>query len=111
MRLQKVKEALERKRISYQYTEEDGCGSLDFLFRGLKYHVWEFYDGEPGSVTECSGKESGSVTECSGKEPGSGTSGWGAETNVFNAGRSEDLEGDYEEQISREILFWPDMIA
>ena len=66
----------------FEYTEEDGCGSIDFMFRGLKFHVWEYED----SV-------------------------WGAETNVFAAGRSEDVEGDYEEIISREILSWPDMIT
>ncbi|HJB89402.1 MAG: kinase [Blautia sp.] len=82
MRLQTVQEALKKKNISYEYTEEDGCGSLDFMFRGLSFHVWEYCDG-----------------------------GWGAETNVFAAGRSEDIEGDYEEIISREILSWPDMIA
>ena len=82
MRLQTVQEALKKKNISYEYTEEDGCGSLDFMFRGLSFHVWEYCDG------------------C-----------WGAETNVFAAGRSEDIEGDYEEIISREILSWPDMIA
>ena len=82
MRLQTVQEALKMKNISYRYTEEVGCGSLDFMFRGLSFHVWEYYDG-----------------------------GWGAETNVFAAGRSEDIEGDYEEIISREILSWPDMIA
>ena len=82
MRLETVKKALEQKNISYEYTEEDGCGSLDFLFRGLKYHVWEFHDDV-----------------------------WGAETNVFNAGRSRDMEGNYEELISKEILSWPDMIG
>lgn len=82
MRLQRVKSALEQKHISYKYAEEDGCGSLDFLFRGLSYHVWEYHDGI-----------------------------WGAETNIFSAGRSQDIEGDYEEIISREILSWPDMIA
>ena len=82
MRLQTVQEALKKKNISYEYTEEDGCGSLDFMFRGLSFHVWESCDA-----------------------------GWGAETNVFAAGRSEDIEGDYEEIISREILSWPDMIA
>ena len=82
MRLQTVQEALKKKNISYVYTEEDGCGSLDFMFRGLSFHVWEYCDG-----------------------------GWGAGTNVFVAGRSEDIEGDYEEIISREILSWPDMIA
>lgn len=82
MRLQRVREALEKKRITYKYSEEDGCGSLDFLFRGLSFHVWEFCDD-----------------------------GWGAETNIFNVGRSQDLEGDYEAVISAEILSWPDMIA
>ena len=80
MRLGKIQDALKEKGISYEYTEEDGCGSLDFLFRGLKFHVWEFQDG-----------------------------GWGAETNVFAAGRSEDVDGDYEQKISAEIRSWPDM--
>ena len=62
-------------------SEEDGCGSLDFMFRGLKFHVWEYHDGV-----------------------------WGAETNIYEAGRSEDIEGDYEEKIAGEILSWPDMI-
>lgn len=34
----------------------------------------------------------------------------GAETNIYAAGRSEDIDGDYEEKISAEILSWPDMI-
>ena len=76
MRLQKVQDALEKKNIKYEYTEEDGCGSLDFMFRGLKFHVWEYHDGV-----------------------------WGA------AGRSQDIEGDYEAEISAEILSWPDMIS
>lgn len=82
MRLQQVQEALKEKKIVYEYTEEDGLGSLDFDFRGLRFHVWEYEDG--GS--------------------------FGAETNVFEAGRSTDIEGDYEKIISEEILSWPDMI-
>lgn len=82
MRLLRVQEALKQKRITYTYSEEDGCGSLDFLFRGLGFHVWEYHDGV-----------------------------WGAETNVFNVGRSQDLEDDYEAVIAQEILSWPDMIA
>ena len=82
MCLEKIQNALKEKRISYEYTEEDDCGSLDFLFRGLKFHVWEFEDN-----------------------------GWGAETNIFDAGRSEDIEGDYEQIISAEILSWPDMVG
>lgn len=81
MRLERVQDALNKKKISFEYTEEDGCGSLDFLFRGLKFHVWEYCDGQ-----------------------------WGAETNVFEAGRSKDIEGDYEKIITQEILSWPDMV-
>ena len=81
MRLQKVRSALDQKKIAYTYTEEDG-GSLDFLFRGLSFHVWEYCDEV-----------------------------WGAETNIFNAGKSQDIEDDYEEIIAKEILSWPDMIA
>ena len=81
MRLQKVQDALNKKNIKFEYTEEDGCGSLDFMFRGLKFHVWEYEDN-----------------------------GWGSETNIYAAGRSEDIDGDYEEKISAEILSWPDMI-
>lgn len=82
MRLLRVQEALKQKKIKYTYSEEDGCGSLDFLFRGLSFHVWEYHDTV-----------------------------WGAETNVFNVGRSQDLEDDYETVIAQEILSWPDMIA
>ena len=82
MRLEKVQDALKQKKITFEYTEEDGCGSLDFMFRGLSFHVWEYHDGV-----------------------------WGAETNIYAAGRSQDIEGDYEEKISEEILSWPDMIA
>ena len=81
MRLEKVQEALKTKNIHYEYTEENGCGSLDFMFRGLRFHVWEYEDRV-----------------------------WGAETNVFEAGRSQDIEGDYEEIIYKEILSWPDMM-
>lgn len=44
MRLNIVQEALKKKKIKYEYTEIDGCGSIDFLFRGLKFHVWEYED-------------------------------------------------------------------
>ena len=82
MRLQQVQDALKTKKITYEYTEEDGCGSIDFEFRGLRYHIWEYEDRE-----------------------------WGAETNVFAAGRSQDIEGDYETVISDEIRSWPDMVG
>lgn len=83
LRLEKVRKALEQKRISFEYFEEDGCGSIDFIFRGLKFHVWEF-------------QENGI---------------FGAETNIFNVGKAKDIEGDYEKVIADEIFSWPDMIA
>ena len=76
MRLKKVQEKLQEKKIVYSYTEEDGCGSIDFEHRGLSYHIWEFSDGgEP----------------C------------GAETNIRNAGRTEELEGDYEQELLKAL--------
>ncbi len=81
MRLSKIQQALEKKNIAFSYAEEDGCGSLDFQFRGLAYHIWEFFDEGV----------------------------WGVETNVKCAGRSEDILGDYESEISDLILTWPDM--
>ena len=51
MRLQTVQDALNQKNIKFEYTEEDGCGSLDFMFRGLKFHVWEYHDGVWGAET------------------------------------------------------------
>ncbi len=75
MRLEKVQEALKTKKIHYEYTEENGCGSIDFMFRGLRFHIWEYEDRV-----------------------------WGAETNVFEAGRSQDIEGDYEKLFRRNPL-------
>lgn len=80
MRLQKIQNALRQKKIIFTYVEEDGCGSIDFQFRGLRYHIWEFQDED-----------------------------WGVETNVYLAGRSEDVLGDYETKIAELILTWPDM--
>lgn len=34
MRLQKVQEALNTKKIPFEYTEEDGCGSIDLCSAG-----------------------------------------------------------------------------
>ena len=51
MRLTKVQDALQKKKIKYEYTEVDNCGSLDFLFRGLKFHVWEYEDKVWGAET------------------------------------------------------------
>ena len=81
MRLSKIQQALTVTKIQFQYTEEDRCGSLDFHFRGLRYHIWEFEDEGVRGV----------------------------DTNVKCAGRSEDILGDYDTELSELILTWPDM--
>ncbi|WP_230406910.1 kinase [Blautia liquoris] len=78
-RLSKIQKMLKGKNISYTYSEEDGCGSVDFLHRGLPYHIWEYAD----ETTPC-----------------------GVETNVFHAGRTEEIEGDYEDILINEIKSW-----
>ena len=54
MRLEKVQEALKTKKIHYEYTEENGCGSIDFMFRGLRFHIWEYEDRVWGAEQTCS---------------------------------------------------------
>ena len=79
MRLEKVQAKLKEKNISYTYVEEEGCGSIDFMHRGLSYHIWEFADeSEP----------------C------------GVETNIRHAGRTEELEGDYEKILLEALDEW-----
>lgn len=77
MRLKKIQEYLKEKNWKYTYTEEDGCGSLDFEYRGVGYHVWEFEDN-----------------------------GYGAESNVRSGGRTEEFNGNYEEDIIEVIRSW-----
>lgn len=77
MRLERLAKYLKDRSLSYKYTEVDGCGSLDFEYRGVGYHVWEFEDN-----------------------------GWGAETNVRNGGQSEDILGDYESEIIQIMENW-----
>ncbi len=71
MSLVRVQQILDKKKIVFQQSQEDGLTSLDFLYRGLLYHIWEFPDEEGRPC--------------------------GVETNLFHAGRSEDIEGNYEE--------------
>lgn len=78
MRLEKLQNLLEKKNFPFTYTEEDGCGSVDFEYRGVAYHVWEFCEDHV----------------------------WGAETNVRTLGRHEDLQGDYEQEIIDLIKNW-----
>lgn len=78
MRLEKTQRYLKEKGYAYSYTEEDGLGSIDFDHRGLKYHIWEFQDGDVSGV----------------------------ETNLRTSGRSEDLTGDYERQMIEILETW-----
>lgn len=70
MRLQKIQDYLKNRGWEFRYSEEENLGSIDFEYRGISYHIWEFNEGEPG-----------------------------AESNVRTGGRQEDFTGDYEEKI------------
>ena len=77
MFLTKIRAWLTEKGISHRYIEEDGCGSIDFLHRGLSYHIWEFPPEEQG-----------------------------AESNVRTAGKMEVFSSDYEAQILDILKTW-----
>ena len=77
MKLTSIRSFLDRKGIVYRYTEEDGCGSIDFMHRGLSYHIWEFPEAEQG-----------------------------AESNIRTAGRMETFSGDYEDQLLAILETW-----
>lgn len=77
MRLAKIREHLNRKGIAYQFTQEDGCGSIDFLYKGLSYHIWEFPEEEQG-----------------------------AESNVRSAGKMDTYGSEYEAEILEILKTW-----
>ena len=74
MRLQPIRDFLNEKGYKYTYTEEDGCGSIDFTDRGLSYHIWEFPEDDGG---------------------------FGVETNLAHAGQMEELHGDCTAELLR----------
>ena len=76
MRLESIQDHLKNKGVAYRYFEEDGCGTIEFIHRGLAYHIWEYPDGE------------------------------GADSNVLSAGRMESYTGDYEAKILEIIKTW-----
>ena len=78
MRLTSIRNFLDSRHISYNYAEENESGSIDFIHKGLSYHIWEYPAPERG-----------------------------AESNIRTAGRSEDFEGDYEEKILDILRTWP----
>ena len=51
MRLEKIQNLLNEKSLEFQYNEVDGCGSLDFDYRGVPYHIWEYQENGWGVET------------------------------------------------------------
>ncbi len=82
MRLEAIQEELKKRKIKVDYNEEDECASIDFVWRGLGYHIWEFIDDD-------------------------GTR--GCETNVFTTGKTVELMEGYENTILKELERWPYM--
>lgn len=77
MRLTQLQSFLQAHSIPFQFWQEDDCGSIEFDFRGLHYHIWEYPAPERG-----------------------------AESNVRIAGRSEEFAGDYENEIIEILKNW-----
>ena len=77
MRLNNIREYLDRQGIEYAYNENDDCGGIEFTRRGLNYHIWEYPEPERGAAS-----------------------------NVRTWGRMEDFEGDYETAIIEVMRGW-----
>ena len=77
MRLSRIQEYMTQRGMRYAYREEDDCGTIEFDHRGLHYHIWEYPAPERG-----------------------------AQSNVRSAGKSEDFDEDYEQQILDILETW-----
>ena len=77
MRLQRIQDYLKSKGIDYAYSENDDCGGIRFILRGLAYNIWEYPEPERGAAS-----------------------------NVRSYGRMEDYEGDYEQAIIDVMERW-----
>ena len=77
MRLESIQQQLKNMGISYRYAEDNDCGSIDFIHRGLSYYIWEYPAPERG-----------------------------VQSNVRTAGRGEDFEEDYQEKILEILKTW-----
>lgn len=75
--LSRVLAFIRERGWEYTYHEEEGCGSIDFSYRGVPYHIWEFADGERG-----------------------------VETNLRHGGKQEELLGDYEAELLEIMKDW-----
>ena len=70
MRLAKIQAYMTLHSMPFEYSEENDCGSINFIHRGLSYHIWEYPEPERG-----------------------------VSSNVLSCGRSVDYDGDYEQAI------------
>ena len=77
MRLERIQNYLNGAKIPFIYSENDDCGGIEILHRGLSYHIWEYPEPERG-----------------------------ASSNVLSCGRMIDYEGDYEGQIIEILKGW-----
>ena len=77
MRLEIIQNQLKTMGISFKYVEEDDCGSINFLHRGLSYYIWEYPAPERG-----------------------------AQSNIRTAGRGEDFEENYQEALLEILRSW-----
>ncbi len=76
-RLERVLAMMEERGWTFRRCMEDDCESIDFEYRGVSYHIWEFHDEE-----------------------------WGVETNVRHGGGMEEITGDYEAELLEIMKDW-----
>ncbi|MCI8530963.1 MAG: kinase [Lachnospiraceae bacterium] len=76
-RLERVLAMMEERGWTFRRCMEDDCESIDFEYRGVSYHIWEFHDEE-----------------------------WGVETNVRHGGGMEEITGDYETKLLEIMEDW-----
>ena len=76
-RLERVLAMMEERGWTFRRCMEDDCESIDFEYRGVSYHIWEFHDEE-----------------------------WGVETNVRHGGGMEEMTGDYETELLEIMKDW-----
>lgn len=77
MRLEKIQLYMKEHSMPFSYREEDDCGTIEFVHRGLSYHIWEYPAPDRG-----------------------------ADSNVRSCGKMEEFEGDYEGQILEIMKTW-----
>lgn len=75
--MERVIRYIEEKGWEPKVIVEDGLTSIEFSYRGVAYHIWEFDDNERG-----------------------------VDTNIRHGGKMEEITGDYEEKIFQILGEW-----